>query len=177
MKKQMKYGLAAVLLGLAGLTLLSGCQKKETKEIGQENADKVKLEVLVEGAGMPASSDEDPILDALNERLNMDMNFSVVQNEYSNQLNVRVAGGNPPDLFSLNYEQMHTYGAGSSAGLDSLSGSDAPCAGSSEAGGLGEGNGERKNRCPEQEAVYQAAFSLGQEGLAGCAGAGSTKDA
>lgn len=44
MKKQMKYGLAAVLLGLAGLTLLSGCQKKETKEIGQENADKVKLE-------------------------------------------------------------------------------------------------------------------------------------
>lgn len=109
MKKQMKYGLAAVLLGLAGMTLLSGCQKKETKEIGQENADKVKLEVLVEGAGMPASSDEDPILDALNERLNMDMNFSVVQNEYSNQLNVRVAGGNPPDLFSLNYEQMHTY--------------------------------------------------------------------
>lgn len=77
--------------------------------IGMENDSKIKLSIMVEGGGMPVNSDEDPILHALEEKLNVDMDFQVIQNEYTNSLNIRIAGGTAPDLFSVDHVQMYTY--------------------------------------------------------------------
>jgi len=120
MRRNGKLKLLALFTALAVASgiLLSGCGKSETKA---NNADQkastaeskskgpVKIVGFVEGSGMPASKDQDVILKALNEKLGIDLEFNVVQSEYPNQLNVRIAGGNPPDFFSLNKEQMYTF--------------------------------------------------------------------
>lgn len=78
-------------------------------EIGLEDDGKIKLSIMVEGGGMPSNSDDDPILHALEEKLNVDMDFQVIQNEYTNSLNIRIAGGTAPDLFSVDHVHMYTY--------------------------------------------------------------------
>ncbi|MCU6792543.1 extracellular solute-binding protein [Paenibacillus sp. WQ 127069] len=60
----------------------------------------VKVSVFVSGSGVP-TPDKDPILQELNKVLNMDLEFNVATSDYTQQLNVKVAGGTPPDIFEV----------------------------------------------------------------------------
>lgn len=68
----------------------------------------VEIDFFASGSGMPASN-EDFILKALNEKLNMKLNFNVAATEYEQQLNVKIAGGSSPDLFAVSKTQLQNY--------------------------------------------------------------------
>ncbi|WP_158299180.1 extracellular solute-binding protein [Paenibacillus antri] len=71
-------------------------------------AEPVKLTMMRSGSGLPAP-DKDVILQALNENLNMELEITMVPSEYEQQLNVKIAGGSPPDAFQVNKLQMTQY--------------------------------------------------------------------
>jgi putative aldouronate transport system substrate-binding protein len=108
-----------------GTTLvLSACGGSSTKEEGAPSASPgqpsasasasakpsapVKLTMLRSGTGLPAP-DKDVILQQLNKDLNMALEISMVPSEYDQQLNVRLAGGTPPDIFTVSKNQMFSY--------------------------------------------------------------------
>jgi putative aldouronate transport system substrate-binding protein len=106
MKKHFVTWMVCMLM--AGL-VLSGCNSGQPKngESGKSK-DPIKFTVFVGGSGVP-TPDKDPILQQLNKDLNMDMEFIAVPNDYNQQLNVRIAGGTPPDVFMVSRNQMETY--------------------------------------------------------------------
>ncbi|TBL78675.1 extracellular solute-binding protein [Paenibacillus thalictri] len=65
----------------------------------------VKVSVFVSGSGVP-TPDKDPILQELNKALNMDLEFNVATSDYAQQLNVKIAGGTPPDIFEVTKVQL-----------------------------------------------------------------------
>ncbi len=68
----------------------------------------VELTLFASGTGMPAAN-EDFILSALNERLNMDLAFNIVATDYEQQLNVKIAGGSTPDIFAVTKPLLENY--------------------------------------------------------------------
>ncbi|KIL40602.1 hypothetical protein SD70_12770 [Gordoniibacillus kamchatkensis] len=110
MKKGMIKTVAA---GLMLTSILAGCssggapQPTATKagDAGAAPKGPVKVSVFVSGPGVP-SPDKDPILQELNKALNMDLEFNVASSDYAQQLNVKVAGGTPPDIFEVNKTQL-----------------------------------------------------------------------
>ncbi|MFK7692000.1 extracellular solute-binding protein [Paenibacillus sp. HJGM_3] len=68
----------------------------------------VKITMLRGGTGLPAP-DKDVLLQQLNKDLNMNLDISMVPSEYEQQLNVRLAGGTPPDIFGVDKNQMFAY--------------------------------------------------------------------
>jgi putative aldouronate transport system substrate-binding protein len=74
----------------------------------KQPAEPMKLTLLKGGTGLPAP-DKDVLLQQLNKDLNMDLQFSLIPSEYEQQLNVRFAGGTPPDMFVVNKNQMFAY--------------------------------------------------------------------
>src|SRR5690606_29761496 len=67
-----------------------------------------KFSVFVSGSNM-VPAEQDVITKQLNKDLNMNMEFNVVTTEYAQQLNVRMAGGNAPDVFQVDKNQLHEY--------------------------------------------------------------------
>ncbi|WP_425517459.1 extracellular solute-binding protein [Paenibacillus agaridevorans] len=67
----------------------------------------IKLEIIETGNNLPAP-DKDSIKQELDKALNIDLNLTVYPSgdDYTNQLNVRMASGNFPDLFMLSRQQL-----------------------------------------------------------------------
>ncbi|WP_167859608.1 extracellular solute-binding protein [Paenibacillus cymbidii] len=122
----MKRWVAAIMIGTFGMgAVLSGCggdsgSKDKTATSASPGAaqaakspepkakEPVKFSVFVGGSGLP-TPDKDPILQQLNKDLNMDMEFTAAPSDYAQQLNVKIAGGTPPDVFILTRDPMKTY--------------------------------------------------------------------
>lgn len=105
-----KKGFAAAALSLA---LLAGCSggnagPSETNEGNTgTGGEPVKISVFVSGSNFP-TPDKEPIISQLNEDLNMDMEF-IASSEYEQQLNVKIAGGTPPDIYQVTNAQLQSY--------------------------------------------------------------------
>lgn len=111
---QAKRHNAVLLVMLMCLLAIVGCGKPNassegtaagtpaaaTKSAAPAPAEPVKLSLFISGNGYPQTSD-DVILQELNKRLNMNLDFQVSELDYGEQLNVRVAGGTPPDIFRV----------------------------------------------------------------------------
>lgn len=109
-----KWGLTALAALMLSLTLAGcGSSKDEGNSSGKggdsKSAAPVKLNLFVSGSSLPAPQ-EDFILQKLNEALNMDLSFNVAApTEYEQQLNVKIAGGSAPDIFSVSKAQLQNY--------------------------------------------------------------------
>lgn len=68
----------------------------------------VALSFFGGGTGMPAKN-EDFILQELNKKLNMNLDFNVAATDYEHQLNVKIAGGSAPDIFAVSKNQLENY--------------------------------------------------------------------
>lgn len=86
----------------------SGAPKKE--ETRTENKEPVKITVAMEGSGKPAPQD-DFIKKALDEKLNIDLQMTMIQgfNDYMNQIKVRTAAGNYPDIMHLDLVTLNDF--------------------------------------------------------------------
>lgn len=109
------------LLLLAMSMLLAACggnnsgkteeQKASSPNPGTEGqasnaaSEPVKFTLMRGGSGLPAA-DKDVLLQQLNKNLNMEMEYLQVPAEYEQQLNVKLAGGTPPDVFDVKKNQM-----------------------------------------------------------------------
>ncbi|WP_168120442.1 extracellular solute-binding protein [Paenibacillus sp. HB172176] len=123
--KKKRMSLMAVLLTAS---LLAGCssgngnngdngngKNNSTNAPAQTNASstdapskkKVKLEIIETGNNLP-TPDKDVIKQELDKALNADIGLTVYPSgdDYTNQLNVRMASGNFPDLFSVSRQQL-----------------------------------------------------------------------
>ncbi|MBW7457030.1 extracellular solute-binding protein, partial [Paenibacillus sepulcri] len=109
--------MAAVLSG----TLLAGCGSKDetTTAGGQPNTaapaaeapgKAVKIDIIEPGNGLP-SPDQDIIKQELDSKLGTDLNLTVYASgdDYKNQLNVRMASANFPDLFTVDRLQLKQF--------------------------------------------------------------------
>ncbi|WP_165452414.1 extracellular solute-binding protein [Paenibacillus thalictri] len=85
-----------------------GGGEKAAAKPAEAPAAPVKITLLKGGTGLPAP-DKDVLLQQLDKDLNMDLEFNLIPSEYEQQLNVRIAGGNPPDMMVLNKNQMFAY--------------------------------------------------------------------
>ncbi|MEK8132630.1 extracellular solute-binding protein [Paenibacillus filicis] len=116
----LSVAMTTILLGGAVLT---GCssQKPESPPAGsapggdaKQEAPKsvkpVKLDIIEPGSGLPAP-DQDQIKQELDKALGIETNLTVYasNDDYKNQLNVRMASGNFPDLFSVDRAQLKQY--------------------------------------------------------------------
>ncbi|MBD2867375.1 extracellular solute-binding protein [Paenibacillus sp. IB182493] len=74
---------------------------------GEASGKSIKLEVIETGNNLP-SPDKDMIKQELDKALNIDLNLTVYPSgdDYKNQLNVRMASGNFPDLFMVDRQQL-----------------------------------------------------------------------
>ncbi|MFD0716653.1 extracellular solute-binding protein [Paenibacillus sp. GCM10027626] len=119
-----------VVLAIAGL--MAGCgstgdgngltagagegvqEKKPENNAGGKNKNDagkpIKIEVIEPGNGLP-SPDQDIIKQELDKALGIEMNLTVYASgdDYRNQLNVRMASANFPDLFRLDRQQMKQF--------------------------------------------------------------------
>jgi putative aldouronate transport system substrate-binding protein len=105
-----KMKASTFLLLSAGLTL-AACSSGNPEVKGADSAKPagpVKLTLIKGGTGLPAP-DKDVLLQQLNKDLNMDLDFSLIPSDYEQQLNVRIAGGNPPDMFVVSKNQMFQF--------------------------------------------------------------------
>ena len=94
-------------------TQMAGTEEKATEEAQpeetqEENTEPVKVVVMFSASPLPAPEDN-PILQQLNEDLNMDLEFNSDGTEYQQQLNIKLAGGTPPDLFFIDDQSLVTY--------------------------------------------------------------------
>lgn len=104
---------------LAATALLSACgggsggsstsEQPRKEEVGTPGAKgPIEISFFASGTGMPAKN-EDFILQELNKRLNMKLDFNVAASEYEQQLNVKIAGGSAPDIFAVTKNQLQNY--------------------------------------------------------------------
>lgn len=91
---------------LAGCTAAGGSGSGEGEGSGQA----MKLEIMQSASGLP-SPDKDFIKQELDKALQADIALSAYgsADDYQNQLNVRMASGNLPDLFGVNKAQIQQY--------------------------------------------------------------------
>lgn len=101
---------------LAGSALLAGCgeAKPETGTNGggqpAPGGGPVKLDIIGIGNGLP-SPDQDIIKQELDKALGTDLNLTVYSSgdDYKNQINVRMASANFPDLFQVDRQQLKQF--------------------------------------------------------------------
>lgn len=119
-----------LILLLAVITVISGCSSQKAasgnnsastnssqsdnstnsgKSGSKTSSKPIKLQVIETGSGMPQG--KNLIQTTLDKALNVDLNLTVYTSgdDYTNQLNVRMAAGNFPDLFSLSKDQMKQF--------------------------------------------------------------------
>lgn len=101
----MKRGLIVLLVCLLTGTFLFGNGKGDK---AAESDGPVKVVLMYNTSPLPPA-DENPILQRLNEDLNMDLEFNCIDTEYQQQLNIKLAGGTPPDLFMVDVVSLQTY--------------------------------------------------------------------
>ncbi|MBZ9535813.1 extracellular solute-binding protein [Cytobacillus oceanisediminis] len=85
---------------------LSGCSPfNESSKVNNNNEEIVNLEITRSGNNLPAP-EKDIVKQKLDEVLGTNITLSVTANEYKNQLNVRMAAGDYPDLFEVDRESL-----------------------------------------------------------------------
>ncbi|MEK3780727.1 extracellular solute-binding protein [Paenibacillus sp. FSL R5-0810] len=114
MNKLRRASLMAAVLLLAG-AVAAGCAKSDTEggtsaSGGEAAGKRIQLEIMESASGLP-SPDKDFVKQELDKALNADIVLSAYgsPDDYQNQLNVRMASGNLPDLFGVNKAQMQQY--------------------------------------------------------------------
>lgn len=124
---KLKKTMVLVMTSVMAVTpLFAGCSSssgsKETSSSATDHAaaseaaaknseqKKIRLEVIGTGSGLP-TPDKDIIKQELDKALNIDLNLTLYpsNDDYLNQLNVRIASGNYPDLFLVGSQQMRTF--------------------------------------------------------------------
>lgn len=115
MKKKTLVPLLAMTV--AGATMLAGCGGSQTASKPADNqaattkpaasTEPVKLDIIQQATGLP-SPDQDIIKQELDKVLNAKINLTAYAStdDYKNQLNVRMASGNFPDLFQVDRAQL-----------------------------------------------------------------------
>ena len=88
----------------------SGPAGTPASEAGSASNEPIKIEIVKNalGSGSIPKPEDDPIIQALNAKLNMDLTVNLLT-EYDTQLNVRLAGGNLPDVYELPLHQIAEY--------------------------------------------------------------------
>ncbi|MFH5184524.1 extracellular solute-binding protein [Paenibacillus sp. TAB 01] len=117
-KKALIVSMSTLLLGG---TVLAGCSGGSGAKTGSQAGGKdapaaassgkpVKLDIIETGNGLPAP-DQDIIKQELDKALGTDLNLTVYASgdDYKNQLNVRMASANFPDLFMVNRQQLKQF--------------------------------------------------------------------
>ncbi|RXZ80323.1 extracellular solute-binding protein [Paenibacillaceae bacterium] len=104
LKGTIAFCLAAALL--AGCASGSGTSKEHE---GQSN-NPVRITIGMEGGGLPAPED-DFIKQELDKRLNTDIQMTTIQglNDYLNQMKIRSAAGNLPDLMMVDAVTLNDF--------------------------------------------------------------------
>ncbi|GIP31776.1 extracellular solute-binding protein [Paenibacillus sp. J2TS4] len=104
-------------------TILAGCggSGKPASEVGEtgptpktsdtvQTAERIKIEIMTDGAGSKLPEGEnDRIKMKLDEKLNTDLRLTLFGGDPANQLNLRMAGGDYPDLINITRLQMQEY--------------------------------------------------------------------
>lgn len=70
--------------------------------------EEMTITVFLGGQDMPAP-EEDVILPQLEEYVGVNLEWNVISSEYDTQMNVRLAGGNVPDIFQINMVMAPMY--------------------------------------------------------------------
>ena len=97
MKKTLALTLALLVL-LTALPVATGTAAGE----------KIRISYFAGGSGMPAA-DADVIRPLIEEALGIELEWNIVTSEYDSQLNIRLAGGTPPDIFAVNRTMMPIF--------------------------------------------------------------------
>ncbi|WP_010267969.1 extracellular solute-binding protein [Paenibacillus senegalensis] len=103
--------LSAVFAGCASSNGTGDTETPSPSASPSQSTDQVtKLEVMLSASGLP-SPDKDFVKQELDKALNIDLVMSAYgsADDYQNQLNVRMASGNLPDLFGVNKAQIQQY--------------------------------------------------------------------
>ncbi|WP_235886313.1 extracellular solute-binding protein [Paenibacillus cymbidii] len=126
-KKRTMFMLLALVLLLVGVLAACGgsgsksgveaptgspapAKTDEPKKVEPSSSKLFKINVITGGSGLPAPAD-DFVKQGLDKALNIDLNFNVYPSadDYTNQLNVRMASGNFPDLFAVDRPQLKEF--------------------------------------------------------------------
>ncbi|MCZ8523501.1 MULTISPECIES: type 2 periplasmic-binding domain-containing protein [Paenibacillus] len=116
MAKQQRARLAAVLAAvLTAGAVLAGCGSEDAAKAPGGGASAgdgkpVKLDIIETGSGLP-TPDQDIIKSELDQALKTEINLTVYasMDDYKNQLNVRMASSNYPDLFLVDKQQLKQF--------------------------------------------------------------------
>jgi putative aldouronate transport system substrate-binding protein len=121
-KKSISLAITTVMLGG---TVLAGCSSSEQTQTPAaspgasassnvqetpKSTKPIKLDIIETGSGLPAP-DQDQVKKEIDKALNTELNLTVYASgeDYKNQLNVRMASGNFPDLFAVDRAQLKQY--------------------------------------------------------------------
>lgn len=114
-RKWVPLGLAAMLTG----SVLAGCGSGDSKtnDAGGTKATEtaapaapVKIQMAMNATGLPAP-DADDIKKTIDKKLNIDLQLTAIasNDDYKNQIRVRLSGGNYPDLFSVDFSDVKEF--------------------------------------------------------------------
>ncbi|TBL76369.1 extracellular solute-binding protein [Paenibacillus thalictri] len=116
MRLKLKKAVPALLLPVA-LATAAGCAAsgggtadsnvKQAAQPAKEDKP-VEINFSLSGTGMP-EKDKDDIANTLNKKLGITLKVNAISADYDNQLNVKVAGGNVPDLFTVSQAQLKDF--------------------------------------------------------------------
>lgn len=115
----MKKSIASTLtFVLAASMVLSACGNNNSSNAPNESGNSpsnsgkeegpMTINLFRQGPALPAP-DKDIILPVINEALNIDLKYNAAPTEYDQQLNVKIAGGTPPDVFGVSKVQMEQF--------------------------------------------------------------------
>lgn len=110
---KMKFWNASTGMFLVVSCLLAGCsggsQPAKEGAADAKSKEPVKISMSLEGAGLP-SPQEDWIKE-LDKRLNTDISVTTIQgmNDYMNQMKIRSAAGNMPDLMMVDLATLNDF--------------------------------------------------------------------
>lgn len=109
------YGVRArnrgMLAGCSGGAPTGGTSTAKEPAAGADKtpAKAIKIEVARPGGNLP-KPEEDPLKQAIDKKLNVDFNMVMIGgSDYKNQINVRLAAGNYPDVFELEPGEIKSF--------------------------------------------------------------------
>ncbi|MEK3721606.1 extracellular solute-binding protein [Paenibacillus sp. FSL H8-0034] len=100
-----------MLAGCSGGAATGGTSTAKEPAAGADKtpAKAIKIEVARPGGNLP-KPEEDPLKQAIDKKLNVDFNMVMIGgSDYKNQINVRLAAGNYPDVFELEPGEIKSF--------------------------------------------------------------------
>lgn len=108
MKRWLRNNISILVFAALLMSVATGCNtgKVSTSSGSDDKSTKIKIDVMRNCGVNPPSGDADIIKSALDKALNIDIVMESGSADYQNQLNVRLAGGNAPDIFQETSRQI-----------------------------------------------------------------------